>query len=76
MQGKWKVAVVKQDNTVDFRSVKPGVVVDANWIIDEGLEAGEQIIVEGTQKVRPGMKVNVKPYNADSSSEANTPVEK
>ena len=62
MQGRRLVAVVKADNTVDIRPVKPAETVGAEWVIDEGLKPGERVIVEGIQKVRPGVKVEVKPW--------------
>ncbi len=62
MQGRKLVAVVKADNTVEIRPVKPAEVVGAKWVIDEGLKPGERVIVEGIQKARPGAKVDPKPY--------------
>jgi membrane fusion protein (multidrug efflux system) len=35
------------------------------WIIKKGLKKGEKVIVEGTQKVRPGVVVNSKPYTSE-----------
>jgi membrane fusion protein (multidrug efflux system) len=52
------IGVVKPDNTVDMRQVKTGVRVGTLWVIDSGLAAGDRVIVEGLQKVRPGMAVN------------------
>lgn len=62
MQGRRMVAVVKPDNTVELRPVKAAEVIGNQWVIDEGLRAGEQVIVEGVQKVRPGSTVNPKPF--------------
>jgi len=62
IQGKYLIAVVGEGNKVDIRPVKPGERVGSDWIISEGLKAGEQIVVEGTQKVRPGAVVTPKPY--------------
>jgi membrane fusion protein (multidrug efflux system) len=52
------VAVVKPDNTVDIRQVKTGIRMGTLWVIESGLTLGDHVIVEGLQKVRPGMKVN------------------
>ena len=60
MQGIYSVMVVKPDDTVESRAVKPGQRVGALWVIDSGLQAGDKIIVEGLQKVRPGAKVSAK----------------
>jgi membrane fusion protein (multidrug efflux system) len=56
------VAVVKADNTVELRPVKAAEVIGSEWLIDEGLQAGERVIVEGIQKVRPGTTVDPKPF--------------
>jgi membrane fusion protein (multidrug efflux system) len=37
------------------------------WVIDAGLEAGDTIVVEGVQKVRPGIKVNPVPLPVEES---------
>ncbi len=62
MQGKYLVAVVAADNKIDIRPVAVGERVDTGWIIEKGLEPGESVVAEGTQKVRPGMGVTPKPF--------------
>lgn len=62
IQGRKLVAVVKADNTVDMRPVKTAETIGERWVIDEGLKPGERVIVEGIQKVRPGSKIDPKPY--------------
>jgi membrane fusion protein (multidrug efflux system) len=64
IQGKYLVAVVGADNKVDIRPVTVGERIGADWIISKGLLAGEMVIAEGTQKVRPGMTVDPKPFAA------------
>ena len=63
-QGSYQVAVVGADQKVDIRPVKVGQQVGSLWVIDEGVRPGEQVIVEGLQKVRPGMAVTAQPYAA------------
>jgi len=36
--------------------------VDSLWVIERGLKPGQFVIVEGSQKVRPGIKVTARPY--------------
>ncbi|MEJ6517072.1 MAG: efflux RND transporter periplasmic adaptor subunit [Pseudomonadales bacterium] len=55
-QGKF-VLVVGDDNKVVARVVQLGRRMNAMWVVESGLEAGEQIIIEGLQKVRPGVEV-------------------
>ena len=58
IQGLYSVMVVKPDATVEQRMVKAGERVGNLWIIDSGLKPGEKVIVEGLQKVKPGVQVN------------------
>jgi membrane fusion protein (multidrug efflux system) len=51
------VLVVDKDDTVKIQRVVLGQTVGTKWVVDQGLEEGEQVIVEGLQKVRPGIKV-------------------
>jgi membrane fusion protein (multidrug efflux system) len=62
MQGKFLLAVVGADNKVDIRPVVVGDRIGSEWLIAEGLKPGEKVIAEGTQKVRPGMTVETKPF--------------
>ncbi|MCX7111863.1 MAG: efflux RND transporter periplasmic adaptor subunit [Proteobacteria bacterium] len=62
MQGRRMVAVVKPDNTVEIRPVKPAETIGTQWVIEEGLKPGERVVVEGILKVRPGSKINPKPF--------------
>jgi RND family efflux transporter MFP subunit len=66
LQGSYRVAVVGGDNKVNMRSVKVGNRVDSMWIIEDGLQAGERVIAEGIQRVRPDMVVNPKPFASAS----------
>jgi RND family efflux transporter MFP subunit len=68
LQGGYQVAVVDVDNKVSLRTVKVGEHVGNQWIIAEGLKPGETVVVEGVQKVRPGAKVNSKPFAAEAKS--------
>jgi membrane fusion protein (multidrug efflux system) len=57
LQGIYNVAVVGADDSVEMRMVKPGERIGTLWVVDSGLKAGERVVVEGLQKVRPGVKV-------------------
>ncbi len=56
-QGQAFVFVVGTDNEVVYRRVKLGPQHDGRRVILDGLQAGEQIVVNGLQRVRPGTKV-------------------
>jgi len=59
-QDKKFVLVLKPDSTVDYRPVQLGRLIDGFRVVDSGLVAGEQIVINGLQRVRPGAKVTPK----------------
>ena len=59
-QGVFQVAVVGPDDKVELRVVEPGIRSGAMQVIDKGVSAGERVVVEGIQKVRPGTVVSPK----------------
>jgi multidrug efflux system membrane fusion protein len=62
------VFVLKPDNTVDLRQVKPGQRQDGDiQVIEDGLKAGETVVVTGQLALAPGTKVEPKPYNPPES---------
>ena len=78
IQGLYSVMVVKPDATVEQRMVKAGDRVGNLWVIDSGLKPGEKVIVEGLQKVKPGVQVSaktVKPEEATSPAPNAPPTE-
>ena len=58
------VYVVKPDSTVTVRPVKPGPAQGENVSIDAGLAPGEQVVVDGADKLREGAKVELIGMNA------------
>ncbi len=66
LQGRRLMAIVKADNTVEMRPVVLGETLDNHYVIEQGLQAGDKIIVEGLLKLRPGISVDPKPYIAVS----------
>jgi len=58
LQGAKTVMVVDQENKVVVRTIKLGDKVEKDVVVLDGLNAGERVIVEGMQKVRPGTQVN------------------
>jgi RND family efflux transporter MFP subunit len=66
LQSDYQVSVVTAEdnsptNRAHLRSVKVGKQMGSNWIIEEGLKAGERVVVEGTQKATEGAVVNPMP---------------
>ena len=54
------VLVLKNDNTVEYRAVTLGRMVDGLRAVQSGLKPGEQVVINGLMRVRPGMKVAAK----------------
>jgi multidrug efflux system membrane fusion protein len=51
------VYVVGPKNEVEYRIVTLGPIVDGLRVVRSGLEAGESVVVNGLQRVRPGVQV-------------------
>ena len=56
-QGQKFVYVVDQANKITYRRVRLGLFFDGLQAVEEGLEAGQRIVVVGLQRVRPGIQV-------------------
>jgi len=70
MQGVYNVAVVGGNDTVEVRMVTPGPRIGTLWLVDSGLKAGDRVVVEGVQKVRPGLKVKPEMVTIEEGSAA------
>lgn len=53
------VYVIGPGNVIQLRTITPGPTIDTLQIIHQGLKAGDKVVVDGTQKARPGDTVNV-----------------
>ncbi|HSE39023.1 MAG TPA: efflux RND transporter periplasmic adaptor subunit [Blastocatellia bacterium] len=69
LQGAKTVLVVDAQNKASLRTISVGDQSDNNLIVLEGLSAGERVIVEGIQKVRPGSEVNPSTSPAGASTQ-------
>ena len=56
------VMVVDADGKMTPRPVKTGDMAGTDWIVDDGLKGGEQVVVNGLQKARPGTVVKAVPW--------------
>jgi membrane fusion protein, multidrug efflux system len=64
------VFALAENNTVAYRTVKLGGTTEGKRIVRDGLKAGDQIVVNGLQRVRPGMTVAPEQL---ATSETSTP---
>lgn len=67
-QDKKFVLVVGKDNTVEYRQVTLGPSADGLRIVENGLTPGETIVVNGLQRVRPGVVVAPQPVEETTAS--------
>jgi RND family efflux transporter MFP subunit len=65
------VYVVDSDNKVSYRSVKVGRLTDGLRIVQDGLQPGENVIVNGLQRVHPGVVVAPEKVAMDARQNAN-----
>ncbi|MDQ8207951.1 efflux RND transporter periplasmic adaptor subunit [Coraliomargarita sp. SDUM461003] len=68
-KGQATVYLVNEQNTVEVRIVETDRSIGNAWLITDGLQAGERIISNNLQKIRPGMAVQ--PQAATSSDASN-----
>jgi len=52
------VWVSNHDNQVEYRKIQPGARIGELRVVDQGLQAGDWVVIEGLQKLKPGMTVN------------------
>jgi membrane fusion protein (multidrug efflux system) len=60
LQGIYQVAVIGTGNVAEVRPVKMGTRIGTMWIVDEGLAAGERVVIEGFSRVKNGAPVTPK----------------
>ena len=65
------VLVLKPDNTVEYRAITLGRMVDGLRMVQSGLKPGERVVINGLMRIRPGMKVTA--TNAAMVADAKSP---
>ncbi len=66
------VYLLKPDSTVEYRSVELGRIVDGLRVIRKGVTPGENVVINGLQRIRPGMKVTPTITTMESSDSGQT----
>jgi len=56
--------MVLKDGKAEARQLQTGAVVNGQWLVTSGLAAGDQLIVDGLQRLRPGTPVQAAPAAA------------
>ncbi|MBI5057781.1 MAG: efflux RND transporter periplasmic adaptor subunit [Nitrospirae bacterium] len=65
--GSAMVMVVGSEEKVEPRTIKVIRTVDDNWLVSEGLKAGDRVILEGLQKARPGTPVKAVAFGSNAN---------
>jgi membrane fusion protein (multidrug efflux system) len=70
MQSIYMAFVVNDSSKINPRPVKAGIRAGSNWVITEGLKAGEKVALIGNAVIKPGMVIKpiMNPYSYDSTS--------
>ncbi|MEE4258418.1 MAG: efflux RND transporter periplasmic adaptor subunit [Bacteroidales bacterium] len=71
LQGQHSVYVVDDANEVESRQVTAGELIGDMWLINEGLKAGENVVIDALQKVRSGLIVQPELIEFESQSNLN-----
>jgi multidrug efflux system membrane fusion protein len=71
------IFVLKPDNTVDLRPVKPGQRQEGDlMVVESGIQPDETVVVTGQLALAPGSKVDPKPYSAPNAASDQAPASK
>jgi membrane fusion protein, multidrug efflux system len=62
LQGVYQVGVVSRDNKVTIQTVKLGPQIADMWVVESGLQVGDNVVVDGLQRVKNGMTVAPTPF--------------
>ena len=69
-KGGTSAMVVGTDGKAELRAVRVSQAIADKWLVEDGLAAGDKVIVEGLQKVRPGAPVQFEAPGAAAQSAA------
>src|SRR6204780_1259745 len=71
-KGDATALVVGQDGKVEARQVKVSRTIGDQWLVENGLAAGDRVIVAGLQKAQPGITVKAVEVAPDAATQADT----
>ncbi|BAK65055.1 efflux pump periplasmic linker protein [Sphingobium sp. SYK-6] len=63
-KGGARLFIAGRDNKAEARSVQAPRTLGANWVVTDGLKAGDRVIVQGTGDLRPGQDIRAVPADA------------
>ena len=62
LQGVYQVGVVTTDNKATIKTVKLGPQSGDMWVVESGLQVGDNVVVDGLQRIKTGMTVAPTPF--------------
>jgi RND family efflux transporter MFP subunit len=69
VQGAYQLVVISSESKAEVRPVTLAERYGSGWVVLNGLKAGEQVVVEGLQKARPGSVVKAVPFTDETAAE-------
>lgn len=76
MRGEPAAFVVDASDKVEIRNLSVDRSLGDKWLVKSGLKDGDRVIIEGVQKIRPGIQVKVVPFGDQAAPSATPPVKK
>jgi membrane fusion protein (multidrug efflux system) len=64
------VYVVDKENKVQIRPIQVDRAIGNRWLVSEGVQVGEQVIIEGVQRIMPGAQVKPVPYTEQKKEQS------
>jgi membrane fusion protein (multidrug efflux system) len=69
-RGNTNAMVVGADDKVELRSVRVSQAIADQWLVEDGLAPGDRVIIEGLQKIQPGVPVQATEKGAEAPQPA------
>lgn len=68
-RGEAEAIVVDAEGMTEVRRVVTGAAIGSDWVIEDGLAAGERIVVAGSQRIQPGQRVRPLPFRGAAADQ-------
>ncbi len=76
MRGETASFIVDSSDKIEIRKLSVDRSIGDKWLIREGLRAGDRVVMEGVQRIRPGIQVKAVPFDSQPEPSAVQPVKK
>jgi membrane fusion protein (multidrug efflux system) len=75
MRGEPAAYILDSSDKVEIRQLSVDRSIGNKWLIREGLRTGDRVIMEGIQRIRPGIQAKAVPFGQEKDSKNPTPVQ-